>query len=67
MDERQQEVYEFLDDLRESGITNMFEIGPYGMGRADHGVLTPYRCTNHRRSRGPTRKIQRHRSVRLAS
>ena len=29
IDEATQEYYEFLDELRESGTTNMFGAGPY--------------------------------------
>lgn len=37
-DEEKQEIFEYLDDLRESGDTNMFGAGPYvvaefGLGR----------------------------------
>ena len=38
------EVFEFLDDLRESGVTNMFGAGDYirvefGVSRAEAGKL----------------------------
>lgn len=40
MEEDREEMFEFLDDLRESGETNMFGAGPYvqeafGLSRAD--------------------------------
>ena len=41
------ELLEYLDDLRESGVTNMFGAGPYveeefGMDRRDAGVVVQY-------------------------
>ena len=40
MEEDREEMFEFLDDLRESGETNMFGAGPYvqgafGLSRSD--------------------------------
>ena len=37
-------IFEYLDDLRESGVTNMFGAGPYvqdefGLGRREAGEL----------------------------
>jgi hypothetical protein len=42
MTEETKDHYEFLDELRESGATNMFGAGPYlqdefGMGRREAG------------------------------
>ncbi len=47
MDEQkdfEQEVFEYLDDLRESGVTNMFGAGAYiqdefGIGRKEASAL----------------------------
>lgn len=45
------EVFEYLDDLRDSGVTNMFGAGAYlmadfGLGREDaHGFLAEWMRT----------------------